>query len=388
MSTKRSWDIQPKQKREASVKQSPAPIQTHRRPIAAVVRKQPERRTVNTTQQTISNVSLHSIPKAQERLKNNPVPAAKGHERESLKERRRRARRRAIAASVLLVLVLGGGIVSVFWMKIFRIQSIAVAGPDSEEVQTIASAVISGNYDYLLPRNSIFFFPETEIRNHILQQYPDISAVSISRTSLNSIAIASIPRQVAMDWCGASYAPSVQSVTVIPATSASTSTSTTTAAIKTASTTPATTQVVAPPTCYSADAQGIIFAQASQADASSSEIFHLYAPLLGTASDTSPIGATIAQASVFPRVFEFIKAIKSFGVPIVGLVLRGDEVDLYAESGTRITYVLGQEQSTLMVAKSIFPSINVNDGSIQYVDLRFPGKAYYKASNSSSGRTS
>ena len=69
---------------------------------------------------------------------------------------------------------------------------------------------------------------------------------------------------------------------------------------------------------------------------------------------------------------------KSLNVPIVSLVLRGDEADLYPQSGTRITYVLGQEQAAAQLAKAAFPSLDLNDGSVQYVDLRFDGKVYYK----------
>jgi hypothetical protein len=65
-------------------------------------------------------------------------------------------------------------------------------------------------------------------------------------------------------------------------------------------------------------------------------------------------------------------------VPVVAFVIRGDEADLYAQSGTRITYVLGREEVTTQVAESAFPSLNLDDGSLEYVDLRFEGKAYFK----------
>src|SRR5262249_52105520 len=84
------------------------------------------------------------------------------------------------------------------------------------------------------------------------------------------------------------------------------------------------------------------------------------------------------EASMIPNALEFVKAIKSLGVPIVSLVIRGDEADLYAQSGTRITYVLGTEQTTATIAASAFPSLNLNDGSLEYIDLRFGDKVYFK----------
>jgi len=67
---------------------------------------------------------------------------------------------------------------------------------------------------------------------------------------------------------------------------------------------------------------------------------------------------------------------------LTGLVhavtLRGDEVDLHTEGGTRITYVIGDEGEAAILAATSFPTLNVNDGSIEYVDLRFRNKVYLK----------
>jgi hypothetical protein len=279
-----------------------------------------------------------------------------GREREPLKARRRRARRRSLSVFFIsIVLVLAAALGSL-WFPQVRIQNIQTGGQDSSALQAIASSVMQGTYHYILPRNSIFFFPENEIRTQILAQYPDISAVSISRVSFNTIAVIGIPREAALTWCGPIY-DSAPAVTQANASS--------------------TTSAPPIPTCYSADAQGIIFAPISQEAASSSDALKIYGPLAGGSVD-QPLGATIGQASAIPNALQFVKAIKSLGVPIVSLVIRGDEADLYAQSGTRITYVLGREEIAVQLAESTFPSLNLNDGSLEYVDLRFEGKVYYK----------
>ncbi|MBU2330176.1 hypothetical protein KKG57_01780, partial [Patescibacteria group bacterium] len=63
---------------------------------------------------------------------------------------------------------------------------------------------------------------------------------------------------------------------------------------------------------------------------------------------------------------------------VTSLAIRNDEADLYTTAGTRITYVLGQEQEAVITAASIFSQLNLNDGSVEYVDLRFAGKGYFK----------
>ena len=299
------------------------------------------------------------MPQAQARAIKRLPAVPKGKDREPLRAKRKRQRRRAFLTFLILFVLVAGGVFGSLWWHGVRVEHVNAAGPDSAGMQAIASSVLVGTYHYVVPRNSIFFFPEEQIRTQILQQYPDISAVSISRTSLNTISIASIPREAAITWCGASYPP-VQEVA-------------------------SSTQ---PETCYSADAQGIIFAPLSDAVASSSDALRVYDPLSGGMSSTaSPLGQTIAQASYIPNALQFVKAIKSLGVPIVSLVIRGDEADLYAQSGTRITYVLGQEEVTAQTAESAFPSLNLNDGSLEYVDLRFAGKAYFKKVSSGSTET-
>ena len=175
MSEKRSWDIQPKRKAPAAP--TPAP------PVRAPVR-QPQRAT-----------PPRPAPRPQERpmpeLKAQVVrrqPAVSKVRGESLKTRRKRAKRRSFVTVLILFLIIIAGGAGSLWLPAIRIQNIEVAGPDSAGMQTIAQTDLAGTYHYVFPRNSIFFFPEEEIRNNILAQYPDISAVAISRASFTTIS--------------------------------------------------------------------------------------------------------------------------------------------------------------------------------------------------------
>ncbi len=298
------------------------------------------------------------MPEPQAQAIRRRPAVSQGKDREPLKARRKRARRQTLRILVILCVLAVAAIIGTFWLGVFRIQQVGTAGPDSQGMQTIAQSALTGTYHYVIPRNSIFFFPEQQIRTEILNQYPEISAVSISRTSLSTILISGIPREAALTWCGDTYSAVVPQV----------------ANVANASTTP-----VAPqPSCYSADAQGVIFAPISDPSLVTGTL-RIYGSLSGTGdSNPSPLGATIAEANVIPNALQFIKALKSLGVPIVAIAIRGDEADLYAQSGTRITYVLGHEEVTAQVAESAFPSLNLDDGSLEYVDLRFEGKAYFK----------
>jgi predicted nucleic acid-binding Zn ribbon protein len=330
MSERKSCDIQPKRKASSEITPPPQLVAAEVRHVRPVRKEKTQRK-----------------EKKSKLQKQRRTP--KGHENESLKVRRQRERRRSILMYCIGIIAAVAIIFGVFWWHGVRIQGIRTLGIETEGMNTIASQVIQGNYHYVIPRDSIFFFPKNEIRTDILHQYPDISAVSISRTSLSTISIQSIPREAALTWCGATYLP----------TQANASSS--------------------PETCFSADAEGVIFSPILNTDTIAPGALKVYAPISGVGVDGgSPLGSVINNASQIPNALQFIKVIKSLGVPIVAFVIRGDEADLYAQSGTRITYVIGHEEVSSQVAEAAFPSLNLNDRSLEYVDLRFEGKAYFK----------
>src|SRR3989344_3267565 len=75
---------------------------------------------------------------------------------------------------------------------------------------------------------------------------------------------------------------------------------------------------------------------------------------------------------------DFARQLDTLGSPVTRVVLRGDEVDDYLVSGTRVTYVLAHEQEAFTALVSGRANFNLADGSIDYIDLRFDGKVYVK----------
>jgi hypothetical protein len=265
----------------------------------------------------------------------------------SLKSRRRRARRRLLALYGVLALLLVGSLIYGLWRPAVRIENVEAAGAHAETLPGMARAAISGTYFYLLPRNSIFIVPKEAVRTAILDAYPDVAAVSVSRTGLDSLFVNALPRVSAFTWCGSTYNAGTDS-------------------------------------CYEADAEGYLFAPLpipGGASATTTDIadftLHLYAPLV-EADASSPLRAHIKDASRIPDALRFVRAMQSLGAKVTALAMRDDEADVYTTGGTRLTYVLGHEQDAANLAATALPTINVNDGSLQYVDLRFSGKVYYK----------
>lgn len=265
----------------------------------------------------------------------------------TLRDRRREERNRMLGVWVVLAAVLVGAVVYIFWRPEIRIATVEA----QPSLVSIAEAELEGTYWHVFPRDSIFFYPERDIRAAVLEAHPEISALSISRSGLTSISIDTISRTAAFWWCG----------TPESASAANTS-------------------------CYEADAEGLIFRPAIVSEEASStpsgSTLRIYAALLDATSTPSyPLRAHMESLEAIPDVLRFVKAMKALGVSPVSLAIRGDEADLFipsSGSGTRITYVLGREEAAASLAGSVFPTLNLTDGSIEYVDLRFSGKAYVK----------
>ncbi len=73
-----------------------------------------------------------------------------------------------------------------------------------------------------------------------------------------------------------------------------------------------------------------------------------------------------------------MKALRVLNADVRSVDMRSDEADIYTRGATRITYVMGKEQQAANLAATAFPTLNLNDGSLLYVDLRFEGKVFFK----------
>ena len=213
MSEKKSWDIQPSRRVQRPAPQSreemrparPAQQASPRR-MPAPIRETAAGPAVRRSSVSKVKVTRDALARKTRQPSDDPTSARRAERsHESLKTKRARARKRAnIFFSILFVLIIAGAI-TCFWLPAFRIQDIHVSGTESQGMQTLATTELSGSLDYVVPKNSIFFFRQQDLRTQILEKYPDISAVSISRTSFSSIAITSIARDSAFIWCGTTY---------------------------------------------------------------------------------------------------------------------------------------------------------------------------------------
>lgn len=251
-----------------------------------------------------------------------------------LRTRRRRARKRFFTIILVIVALIAGLLVYGLHRPEVRIRTVEASGAHADAMPKIALDALKGSYYFVIPKDSVLFYPEEEVRAAILDAFPDISSLSIGRTGFSSLSVEALTRIQAFSWCGAMMGDALA-------------------------------------TCYEADGEGFIFRETAPATST----LRIYGQLKDI--DAPVIGNEVAAADQVPIALQFVRAIESMGAGVESLQLRGDETDLFIRgSATRITYILGQEREAAQLAASVLPTINLTDGSIEYLDLRFEGKAY------------
>lgn len=257
--------------------------------------------------------------------------------------RRSRRRRRIAVAAIVLSALLVGGVIYELHQPALRISKVTIYGAD-QSLSSFAFDAMRGSYLGIIPRDSTFFFPASAIRANILAAHSDIAAVSIFRDGFTGLSIKPSERVGIARWCGLQP-------------------------------TPAGGFHGSDEYCYVFDANGYIFAAATSSIPVINS-FALYDPLSGNTEE--PLGATLASEAQLPGTFDMARQLAALGGAVERIVIRGDEADQLLKSGTRITYLLGDEQNAYTALVSAKENMDLADGSIDYIDLRFPGKMYLK----------
>lgn len=263
---------------------------------------------------------------------------------ERLRERRKR-QRKALRIVVGILCALGtAGMLYGLQSEHIRIAHIEVYGTD-EPLVPIAQEALIGSYGWIIPRNSTLFYPEDDIRARILSTYGDIATVSFFRNGLTGLTIRVTNRVPIARWCGSVYTPRVSTSTQYPE-------------------------------CFYFDDQGRLFATSTTQTVVHETYFFTALPGAPAA------GVTIPHAEQLPALFNFAREVGTLGTRAYAVERSADAVVVYLESGTHLIYRAGGEQAAFTALQSAKGSLDIADGSLSYVDLRFEGRLYLKRADS------
>jgi hypothetical protein len=264
-----------------------------------------------------------------------------------------RRRTRIIVSALVASLLISGALVAsyVSYLPRYSIESVEVLGAQVVPADTIAdyaeSLIYNGSHSFFSHAN-IFLYPSALIEKDIPLEFPRIQSATIARNSLlaNAITITVVERQPTALWC---------------------------------------TSPGGGGTCYDMDQNGFIFAQAS-ANASTSEGF-VFSGGIATSTDststpqTNMIGQTFAPGHV-QGLIAFLQQLGQAGFTPLGANVQSDEdFTVPLQQGFYIYASFGEDPGALVNNLQLVLSSDALSGQVQdleYVDLRFGDKVYYK----------
>ncbi len=279
---------------------------------------------------------MRSLPANAPRL---PLPEKKP--RTPWRAWRKRIRLAIALAGLVLLALAGYGVSYVSYLPRFNIGSVSVSGADvvpPRLVQAYAETQLyTGSYAFISP-DSVFLFNAGRLAREIAGYFPRIKSVQVSRASMfaSSVEVTITERQPFALWC----ADAAQT------------------------------------DCYQLDDSGFIFAPGSVASSSSQYIFSG-----GIATSTDPIGKTFAP-SHFPGLEALLLDLGQAGLSPLGASVQNDEDFLVPlAQGDYLKASFGEDPQMLVSNLQLILSSDALQGQtdqLEYVDLRFGDKVYYK----------
>jgi cell division septal protein FtsQ len=283
------------------------------------------------------------------------MPVRRSHSPQVTRRRRHRRLIRVILWGLLITVLAGTG-VTLARLDAFRIAGITVSGNSvvsEEELRNIVEQNIAGAYFFVFPKSNVFLYPERTIEAAVVEQVKKIDRADVESDGLRAVTLTIRERRPLVLWCGKTYAD-FQAVNE---------------------------------TCYFLDKDGFVYAEAP--DFTGTVFKRFFGPLFNTdgslaVRDDDPVGDYFLTPSEFQRIIFFIDMLKEEEqIASVALALTDAmDVELYTENGPRILFArehdLSQTLSNLSSALNIEELSREGFDTLEYIDLRFGNKVYYR----------
>jgi len=268
--------------------------------------------------------------------------------------RARRRKKRLILATITVVLIgaIAFAISYVSYLPRFSIATIDVVGTQTvpaDFVKTyVESELFTAHHPYLSPYN-IFLYHRVGLQNEIVGYFPRIKSAAISRDSLLSthLTVTITEREPFARWCNTLS------------------------------------------DCFEMDPSGYIFAQAPESTSTVAYTTN-YVFFGAVSTSSSPITQTFVGAHV-PGIVALLKSLETAGFkPTGATVIGGQDFTVHLVDGFDIKASFGEDSSGLVSNLKLIlnsDSLNGKESDLEYVDLRFGDRVYYKLSGEASSDT-
>lgn len=273
-----------------------------------------------------------------------------------IKHRRRVRTIRLVFLFFILLLIILGALSYLSFNKRITINEIKVEGTniiDKDEVISQVKSDLKGKYFYLYNKSNSFIYPQKLIYNNLINAFPRISELSITRQNANILDIKIKERLGSYLYCGDSIPEDPSLIGE---------------------------------NCYFVNDDGYIF---DKAPYFSGNVYFKYYMKIN--DENNPLGQNIFNAEFFHQLTIFINGIKNLNFKPVYLVLGDNNTFfLYLESSNvelNPTIIFKKDNDLtdildnleIAIKKDEFANeINSKYSILEYIDLRFKNKVLYK----------
>jgi hypothetical protein len=250
---------------------------------------------------------------------------------------------------ILLVLVVVAAMIAFLRKKEFQITDVTVVGAqamDASEVVSVVKASLAGNRLAVIPRSNTLLLSKISLRSEILAALPVLSDASIQFKGRNTLKVSVVEKDPEYVWCEGEV-------------------------------------------CYFVDEQGVLY---GEAPVFSDGVYIILSR--GNVDAAHPAGMSYLPREDMSMLGRIVKQLEQYPAHVLGVDVRKDgDVALRIDS---LKGVSVNSQAFILVAKtdtvqSVNDALNLIMGDkgfvdtlkakgekLEYVDLRFPGKIYYK----------
>ncbi len=261
-----------------------------------------------------------------------------------LKTRRRRVKFIIAGIGFALFCILLYGVHWSSYQKAMRIDEIAVRGAMLQEPQEIVAFTRAGLAEtrkHFIARDNIFAYPKEELRAGILREFPRLKSVRIGRGGFfgNTLIVNVDERSPYATWC-------VDGET---------------------------------PACYVFDENGLIFAGTERAG--KPELPYVF---YGGIDPNNAIGSVFLPDKL-RGVRDLMQRMREARfIPLRLHVIDDQDYTIELENGFTIKASFGQDIDTIvhnLELVSVSPALRDKEKELEYIDLRFGNRVYYKFKN-------
>lgn len=263
---------------------------------------------------------------------------------------------RGLPIFLLLVIffVAGGGISQHERWRIDHVQVVGARAVPQDEIIRATEVILGGNNYFVYSRKNSRLFPQRDVEQGVLIQFPRLATVKATRDSAHGITVVVTERKPFALWCGL--------VAVKP---------------------------MSP--CWYLDDTGFIFDSAPIF--SDGAYLQLYG-FLGKEDAPKPLRKTIPRAE-FENIRTFVDELRAEKIEPSRGSLSEDgamSINIHASSAYRVLVGVelrfNKEQDSLVLAKNLlaalpvqFPSNGPQQKKLRYIDLRFDNKVFFGFEN-------